>query len=75
MLTISKPLSSSQAKTYHAFEFTAETQSYYQQGGAVQGEWQGRLTDTFGLSGAVSAEDFARLAEGRSDLRPGAGRV
>jgi len=65
MLTISKPLSSSQAKTYHAFEFTSETQSYYQQGGAVQGEWQGQLVGTFGLSGTVSAEDFARLAEGQ----------
>lgn len=65
MLTISKPLSSSQAKTYHAFEFTSETQSYYQKGGAVEGEWQGQLAGTFGLSGAVSAGDFARLAEGQ----------
>ena len=65
MLTISKPLSSDQAKTYHAFEFTSETQRYYQKGGAVEGEWQGQLAGTFGLSGPVSAEDFARLAEGQ----------
>ena len=65
MLTISKPLSSGQAKTYHAFEFTSETQSYYQQGGAVRGEWQGELAGTFGLSGSVSEEHFARLAEGQ----------
>ncbi len=65
MLTISKPLSSSQAKTYHAFEFTSETQSYYQKGGAVEGEWQGQLAGCFGLSGPVSAESFARLAEGQ----------
>ncbi len=65
MLTISKPLNASQAKTYHAREFTSETQSYYQQGGAVQGQWQGQLAETFGLSGAVTAEDFARLADGQ----------
>ena len=65
MLSISKPLSSSQAQNYHKLEFTSETQSYYKQDGAVQGEWQGRLADQMGLTGAVSAEDFARLAEGR----------
>ena len=31
----------------------------------MQGEWQGQLAGTFGLSGAVSAEEFARLAEGQ----------
>ncbi len=65
MLTISKPLSSSQAQTYHRMEFTSETQSYYKQDGAVEGEWQGRLAEQYGLSGSVSAEDFALLAEGK----------
>ncbi len=43
MLTISKPLSSGQAQSYHKLEFTSETQNYYKQGDAVRGEWQGRL--------------------------------
>ena len=29
------------------------------------GEWQGRLAAQFGLAGAVSAEDFARLSQGQ----------
>jgi conjugative relaxase-like TrwC/TraI family protein len=65
MLSISKPLSASQAQTYHAIEFTAETSNYYKQGESVQGEWQGKLAEKFGLSGAVSAQDFARLTEGQ----------
>jgi conjugative relaxase-like TrwC/TraI family protein len=65
MLSISKALSSSQAQNYHKLEFTSVTQSYYKQDGAVQGEWQGRLAEKMGLNGAVSADDFARLAEGR----------
>jgi len=65
MLSISKALSSSQAQNYHKLEFTSDTQNYYKQDGAVQGEWQGRLAGKMGLSGAVSAEDFARLTEGR----------
>ena len=64
MLTISKPLSSAQAQTYHKMDFTSETQSYYKQDGAVQGEWQGQLAKQYGLSGVVSPEDFAQLADG-----------
>ena len=65
MLTISKPLSASQAQTYHAKEFTAAEQNYWKQGDAIQGEWQGKLADKFGLEGAVGAEEFARLSEGQ----------
>jgi conjugative relaxase-like TrwC/TraI family protein len=65
VLSISKPLSSGQALSYHKMEFTSETQSYYKQDGAVRGEWQGRLAEKMGLAGAVSPEEFARLAEGR----------
>src|SRR5271156_506436 len=65
MLNISKPLSSGQAQAYHKMEFTSETANYYKQGDAVQGQWQGRLAETMGLSGSVSAEEFARLTEGR----------
>jgi conjugative relaxase-like TrwC/TraI family protein len=66
MLSISKPLSSGQAQTYHKMEFTSGTQSYYKQDGAAEGEWQGQLADKMGLSGAVTSEEFTRLTEGRN---------
>ena len=31
----------------------------------MTGEWQGQLAEEFGLSGAVGAEEFARLSEGQ----------
>ncbi len=65
MLNISKPLSASQAQTYHEKEFTAAEQNYWKQGDTIQGEWHGRLAENFGLSDAVGAEEFARLSEGQ----------
>ena len=65
MLTISKPLSSAQAQTYHAKEFTAAEQNYWKQEDTIQGEWRGKLAEEFGLSGAVGALEFSRLAEGQ----------
>jgi conjugative relaxase-like TrwC/TraI family protein len=65
MLTISKPLSAGQAQTYHQKEFTAKEQNYWSQRGVIAGEWQGRMADQFGLAGAVSAEDFAKLSQGQ----------
>jgi conjugative relaxase-like TrwC/TraI family protein len=65
MLTISKPLSASQAQTYHAKEFTAKEQNYWSERGVIAGEWQGWLAGQFGLGGAVSAEDFAKLSQGQ----------
>ncbi len=68
MLTISKPLSSAQAQTYHAKEFTSAEQNYWKQDGAVVGEWQGKLAERFGLAGAVYAQHFARLSEGQNPI-------
>jgi conjugative relaxase-like TrwC/TraI family protein len=65
VLTISKPLSASQAQTYHQKEFTAKEQNYWSQQGVIAGEWQGRLAERFGLAGTVSAEDFAKLSQGQ----------
>ena len=65
MLTISKPLSASQAQTYHAKEFTAAEQNYWKQGDTIQGEWQGQLAGKFALAGGVGAEQFARLSDGQ----------
>jgi conjugative relaxase-like TrwC/TraI family protein len=65
MLTISKPLSASQAQSYHQKEFTAREQNYWSQRGIIAGEWQGRLGANLGLTGAVSEEEFARLSQGQ----------
>jgi conjugative relaxase-like TrwC/TraI family protein len=65
MLTISKPLSASQAQTYHVKEFTAAEQNYWKQGDTIQGEWQGKLAEKLGLAGLVGAQEFARLSEGQ----------
>ncbi|MEO6804850.1 MAG: MobF family relaxase [Edaphobacter sp.] len=66
MLTISKPLSSGQAQTYHAKEFTSAEQNYWKQGDTVLGEWQGQLAERYGLAGAIDAQHFARLSEGQN---------
>jgi conjugative relaxase-like TrwC/TraI family protein len=65
MLTVSKPLSASQAQSYHQKEFTAKEQNYWSQRGVIAGEWQGRLAASLGLTGAVSEEEFARLSRGQ----------
>jgi conjugative relaxase-like TrwC/TraI family protein len=64
MLTVSKALSSGQAQKYHKLEFTSKSQSYYQQGDVVKGEWQGTLAASLGLSGDVAPLEFSRLADG-----------
>ena len=65
MLSISKPLSAGQARTYHAREFISEKQNYWSQDQQGHSEWQGRLAGAWGLAGAVGAEQFARLSEGQ----------
>src|ERR1700749_923742 len=65
MLTISKPLSAGQAQTYHQKEFTAKEQNYWSQRGGIAGEWKGRLAEQLGLVGMVSAEDFAKMNQGK----------
>ncbi|TCK73444.1 MobF family relaxase [Acidipila rosea] len=65
MLDISKPLNAAQAQTYHKLDYTSPTQSYYAQGDQVKGEWQGKLAESMGVSGEVSALEFSRLTEGQ----------
>ena len=65
MLTISKPLSATQAQTYHAKEFTSAEQNYWKQDDRTLGEWHGKLAERFDLAGAVNEEHFARLADGQ----------
>src|SRR5664279_3068711 len=65
MLTISKPLSASQARTYHAREFAAQAQNYWSRDQQGHSEWQGKLARQWNLSGPVEPEHFARLSEGQ----------
>lgn len=68
MLTISKPLNAGQAQTYHSKEFTSPEQNYWKQGDVNLGEWQGKMAQSFGLSGHVDATHFARLSEGQHPI-------
>ncbi len=65
MLTISKPLSASQVRTYHEREFASERQNYWSRDQRGRSEWQGKLAEQWGLSGPVGNEHFARLTEGQ----------
>jgi hypothetical protein len=43
MLSISKPLSASQARTYHAREFASQEQNHWSRDQQGHSEWQGKL--------------------------------
>jgi conjugative relaxase-like TrwC/TraI family protein len=68
MLTISNPLSASQALAYHAEEFSNARENYYTQGDQIRGEWHGRLAEQWGLRGKVGEEHFQRLTEGQRPI-------
>jgi conjugative relaxase-like TrwC/TraI family protein len=68
MLTISNPLSASQAQAYHAEEFGNARENYYTKGDQIRGEWHGKLAEQWGLRGNVSEEHFQRLAEGQHPI-------
>jgi conjugative relaxase-like TrwC/TraI family protein len=68
MLTISNPLSASQALDYHAEEFSNARENYYTQGDQIRGEWHGRLAEQWGLRGEVGEEHFQRLTEGQHPI-------
>ncbi len=68
MLTISKPLSTGQAQTYHKEEFANAQENYYSEGDRIRGEWHGRLAQEWGLSGEVREERFQRLANGQHPI-------
>jgi conjugative relaxase-like TrwC/TraI family protein len=65
LISISKPLSAAQARTYHAREFASEKQNYWSRDQQGYSAWEGRLATEWGLSGEVGAEAFARLSEGQ----------
>jgi conjugative relaxase-like TrwC/TraI family protein len=65
MVTLSKPISASQAQAYHKEEFANARDNYYTEGERVRGEWQGKLAERYGLHGEVNEQQFARLSEGQ----------
>ncbi len=65
MLSISNALNASQAKTYHQMDYASATQSYYNKGGEVKGEWHGKMAASLGLSKEVSPLEFSRLVDGQ----------
>jgi conjugative relaxase-like TrwC/TraI family protein len=65
MLTLSRALSATQARTYHAREYTSEKQSYWSRDRQGHSEWQGELAREWGLHGTVADEQFARLSDGQ----------
>ncbi len=68
MLTISKPLSAGQARSYHAEEFQNARDNYYTEGNVIRGVWHGQLAERWGLVGNVHEDQFARLAEGQHPI-------
>jgi conjugative relaxase-like TrwC/TraI family protein len=68
MLTISKPLSASQAQSYHAEEFGNARENYYTEADQIRGEWHGRLAEQWGLPREVREEHFQRLSEGHHPI-------
>jgi conjugative relaxase-like TrwC/TraI family protein len=68
MLTMSKPLSAAQVRTYHAEEFSNARENYYTAGDQIRGQWHGQLARQWGLTGDVGEEPFQRLAEGQHPL-------
>lgn len=65
MLTLSKPLSAGQVRSYHEREFASERQNYWSRNQQGHSEWSGQLAKEWGLAGAVGDEHFARLTEGQ----------
>ena len=68
MLTLSKPLSAGQVRTYHEREFASEQQNYWSRGQHGHSEWQGTLAQQWGLQGEIGSEHFARLTEGQHPI-------
>lgn len=68
MLTISKPLSASQARTYHKEEFASRQQSYWSRDQRVFSEWQSKLAGQWNLNGSVHEEHFAQHPQSGEQL-------
>jgi len=65
MVTISKARNSVRLQTYHEKDLTNARENYYSGTAQIEGEWRGKLAARWGLTGAVTPEQFTRLAEGQ----------
>src|SRR6266849_339488 len=65
MMTMSKALSSGQAKDYYRQEFISAKENYYSESGEVRGQWYGRLAEEWELKGEVGSEQYERLVAGQ----------
>jgi len=65
MMTLSKALSSGQAKDYYQKEYTSARENYYSERGEVNGRWSGRLAEEWNLQGDVQSEQYERLVAGQ----------
>jgi conjugative relaxase-like TrwC/TraI family protein len=65
VLTISNPLSAGQVTSYYTKSFANAKENYYTEGDVITGQWHGRLAERWGLIGAVTKEQYDRLAWGR----------
>jgi conjugative relaxase-like TrwC/TraI family protein len=74
MVHISKPLTAGKATNYFKQEYTNADNSYYTQGQTLQGRWHGQFAEELGLTGAVTEEQFSRMALGQ-DPETGEQRV
>jgi len=62
MLTISKPLSASQVRTYHEREFASERQNYWSRDQQGHSEWQGkRPTTCKNIANGLYGKEFSRV--------------
>src|SRR2546422_6224423 len=68
MLTISKPLSAAQVRTYHAEEFSNGRNNYYTADDQIRGQWHGQLARQWELLGDVREEHIQRLADGQHPI-------
>ena len=66
MMTMSKALSSGQAKDYYQKEYTSARENYYSERSEVNGRWSGRLAEEWNLQGDVQGEQYERLVAGHS---------
>src|SRR5260370_25437422 len=65
MMTLSKALSSGQAKVYYRKEYTSARENYYSERGEVNGRWSGHLAEEWNLQGEVQSEQYERLVAGQ----------
>ena len=78
MLTISKPLSASQARNYHAKEFASQQQNYWSRDQQGHSEWQGKLAGAVESYGTGSRRTLRSTSRGpaspnRRTTRPASG--